>query len=104
MPMGIDGEAVPLGKLDLQALDLVAAELQNSTASGTDHMVMMPLLVNVLETSPPIPKLDGLGDLSIAQELQRAVNRRSADLGVATLDDLIKVIDRKVPVGLQKAL
>jgi hypothetical protein len=62
----IDCETVLLRELDLQLLDFVASKLDDGAAASADHMVVMILVVDMLETSNSVPKLDRLGQLGIA--------------------------------------
>ena len=102
--MGIDGESIGLGDLFLDLFDRLARELDNGTALSADHMVVMLVFVQGLETGQSVLQLDGFGNLRITKKLERPVDGCPADLGVSSLDYPVEIIHRRVPLRLEETL
>ena len=102
MAVRLDQEAISVGDLILEPLDLRAQELENSAALRTNHVIVMGVKKFVLEASEAVPELDRLGELRGHEDFQRAVNRRSANPGIFSANDPIEIIDGHVTARIEK--
>jgi hypothetical protein len=98
--VGLDREAVFAGDFILQSLNLGVFELHDLAASGADDVVVMALVrdVVVLGLRPEMPCL---GKSGFAEQVERPVDRRQADVGVAFGELPVHLFGRDVLV-LQK--
>ena len=79
--VGLDHKAVFCRDFLLQPLDFAVLELDDHAAAGADEMVVMAFMgdVVVLRLGAEVA---GLGDSGFAKEVQRAIDRREAKMGV----------------------
>src|SRR5262245_5707376 len=97
------GEAAePLGDLVLQALDLVVLELEDQAALHADQVIVV--IADDLVARLAVAKLALDGEPGIDQQLERAVHRRVADLGLALADLEQQLVDRDVVARAQELL
>src|SRR5215510_9845123 len=77
-----DGEAVLGGDFFLQAFDLAVFKLHDLATSGTNQVIMVPLVryVVILSLGPEMP---GLGQARIAKQIEGPVDRGQSEMGVA---------------------
>jgi len=79
--MGLDDEAVFRSDLLLQSLDLAVLKLHDGAATGTDQMVVMPLMGDIVVLRLRT-EMAGLSDAGVAKQVQRAVNRGEPEVGI----------------------
>jgi hypothetical protein len=77
----LDGEPVPTGDLLLQALDVAVFKLDDLTATGTDQVIMMSFVCDVVVLSLR-PKMSGLGEPGLAEEVQGTVDGGKTDMRI----------------------
>ena len=88
----------------LELLNRLTRKLHDDPAMRANDVVVVLVFVSVLESSKSVLELDGLGQLCVAEEFQCSINRRSPNLGMCTLNDLVELIDRRVTFGVEKEL
>ena len=93
--MGLDDKAVLSGDLFLQTFDLTILELYNGSTAGTDEVVMMALVgdVVVLRLSAEMPSL---GNPGFAEQVQRAVDGSQSQVRVFFCELVIHCLRRDV--------
>lgn len=77
-------------------------EFDDATALGTDHVIMMLMLVIVFVVSEPIAKANLARQPGFREELQRAIHRGLTDAGVFFFDQTIEIFTREVLLHTQK--
>ena len=87
-----------------KAVDFRRKELDRTAASRTDHMVVAPAVVLMLEASLAIVELDFAGQAAFGEQLQRAVDGRHTNAGIAGLDQTMQFICREMISGFQERL
>jgi len=81
----------------LKRLHEVILELDDlSAADANQVMVVMDLFFGELVPAPAVAEIHLLKDPKLGKEVQGAIHRRKADLGVALADDIIDVIGAQV--------
>ena len=89
-------EAVLLRDLDLEALDLVIAELDDVTAVDADEVVVVVAVVGRLVARGAVAEAARLGQAAIDEELQGPVDGGLADVGVLGPDRGVELVDVRV--------
>jgi hypothetical protein len=77
----LDGEPVLTGDLLLQALDVTVFKLDDLTATGTDQVIMMSFVCDVVVLCLR-PKVSGLGEPGLAEKVQGTVDSRKTDMRI----------------------
>ena len=79
--VGLNREAVPSRHFLLKPFDVAIFEFHDLAATRTDQMIVMALMgdVVVLGLRAEVP---GLGQPGFAEEIQRAIDRGEADMGI----------------------
>lgn len=80
--VSLDGEAVLGGDFFLQALNLAIFELDDLAAAGANQVIVVPLMRDVVVLGLGT-EMAGLGQAGIAKQIERAVDRGQAEMGVA---------------------
>ena len=93
--MGLNHEAVLGGHLFLQPLDFAILEFDNGPAAGTDKVVVMPFVgdVVVLRLGTEMP---GLGDSGFTEEIEGAVDGGQSQMRVFLGELMIHRLGRDV--------
>lgn len=104
MAVGLDDEAVRLGNLVLETLDLLAHELQDGAAFDANHMIVVSMAEFVLEAGEAVTELDRVCELGIHEHLEGAVDRGAPDTGMLSMDDAVEIVRRHVPAGVEEVL
>jgi hypothetical protein len=79
--VSLDGESVPGRDLGLQPLDFLVLELHDFPAAGTDQVIVVPLVRDVVVLRLGA-EMTGLGQPRFAKKIQRAVDGRQSDMRV----------------------
>ena len=80
--VSLDGEAVAGGDFFLKALNFAVFELDDLATSGTDQVVVVSLVRNVVILRLGA-EMAGLGQTGVAKQIEGTVDRRQAEMGVA---------------------
>src|SRR5215470_14211764 len=80
--VSLNSEAVLGGDFLLQAFDLAVFELHDLAASGTNQVVVVPLVRDVVILSLGA-EMAGLGQTRIAKQIEGTVDRGQAQMGIA---------------------
>lgn len=79
--VSLDGEAVLDGDFFLQAFDLAVFELHDLATPGTNQVVVVPLVRDVVILSLG-PEMAGLGQARLAKQIKGTVDRGQTEVGV----------------------
>lgn len=79
--VSLNGEAVLDGDFFLQAFDLAVFELHDLATPGTNQVVVVPLVRDVVILSLG-PEMAGLGQAGIAKQIKGTVDRGQTEMGV----------------------
>jgi hypothetical protein len=79
--VGLDHKAVLRGDLFLQPFDLTIFKLHNSPAAGTDEVVVMALVRDIVVLRLRA-EVSSLGDARLAEQIQGAVDCGKSQVGV----------------------
>ena len=88
--------------LFLYLVDLRRIELHRAAALRADHMVMAAPVVLVLIAGHSVLESHLARQPTLRQQLQRPVNRREPDPGIAALHQMVQLLRRKMAACLQK--
>lgn len=83
-------------QLILKRFQFGGKEFDDATTFGTNHVIVMLMLVIVFVVSAPVAKADLAGQPCFRQEFQRAIDRGLSDARVFLLDQAIKVFAGKM--------
>ena len=97
MPVAEHVEAVALGQVVLQLLDLVVLELDDETAGVADQVIVVGAPLGDLVQRLAGAEVAGLGDPRLFQQLDGAIDRRQADAGVLPARRRQEILQRHVP-------
>lgn len=90
-----DGEPVPGGDFFLQLLDLAVLELDDLLATGTNQVVVMPLVRDVVVLCLGA-EMAGLRQAGFAKQVERAVDRGQAQMRVFLRQLVVHLFRRDV--------
>jgi len=98
----LDDEAVAARHFFLKPLDLAILEFHDLAAPRADQMIVMAFVADVvvLRLRAEMPRL---GESGLAEEIQRAIDRRQADMGVFPVEQAVHLFGGDVLV-LQKGI
>ena len=102
MAVGLDDEAVGVGNLVLETLDLRTHELQDRAAFDANHMIMVSMTKLVLEADQAVLELDRLRELGIHEHLEGTVDRGAPDTGMLSMDHAVEIVRGHVPAGVEE--
>ena len=93
--VSLDGKTVPRCHFFLKTLDVAVFELHYFSTACTNEMVMMALMrhIVVLGLSTEVP---GLGQTRFAEEIERAVNSRKAQVRIFARQLVVHFFSRDV--------
>ena len=95
-------EFVPAHDLVLQIFDLLAVELDQRPAPGTDQMIVMGVFVLVLVEHAPVVKFKLARQPAFSQKLESAINRREPHGRVLRFNEGVEVFAGDVAFGIEK--
>src|SRR6185369_238353 len=101
MARGVKSVFAP--NLFFQLVDLRREKLDRRIALRTDHVVMVAAIELVLIARHAVRKRNGAGQATFRQQLERAVNRGKANLGVFLADEAEKLVGREMIARLKKS-
>ena len=80
--VGLDGEAVLDSDFFLQALDLAVFKLHDLAAAGANQVIVVSLVRDIVILGLGA-EMAGLSQAGIAKQIEGAVDRRQAKMGIA---------------------
>ena len=83
---------MPRGQLILQRFELGGKEFNDATTFGTNHVIVMLMLVIMFVMGEPIPEAHFAGQSGFREQLQGAIDSCLTDAGVYFLDQTIEVL------------
>src|SRR3989441_1225740 len=86
----------------LEAVDFGRKKFPRTAAFRAHHVMVAAAVVLVLVAGEPIMKSDFVGKAALGQQLERAINRGKADLGVLLLHQPVQFADREVLACFQE--
>lgn len=93
--MRLNGKTVPRSDLFLKPLDIAVLKLDDLPTAGTDEMVMMTLVRNIVVLSLGA-EVTGLGQACFAKKVECAVNGREAEMRVFACQLVVHLFCRDV--------
>jgi len=75
----------------LQSFQFSGVELNDLSAFGTDHVIVMLVLIVVLVMRPAIAKAHFTCEASLGKELERTIDRGLPDTWIFLLDQSVKI-------------
>src|SRR5206468_5963830 len=102
-PVAPDHEAEEAPDALLQALELLARELDDLAAALADDVVVVLLVVlHRLVARLPVVEVSLRGEAALLEELERAIHGGVADAWIHALDRGVELLDGEVPLGAEK--
>ena len=90
--------------LILKILDLLREKLDDKAAFGTDHVIVMFVIVMVLVISPVIPEADLARESCLGQKFERSIDRGQSDARISFVYKGMQIFAGKVFLSAEKDL
>ena len=90
------------GHFVLDGFQLRRVKLNDLSALGADHVIVMLVLVVVLVVGAAIAETHFAGESRIGQKPERSIHRRLADVWILFAHEAMQVLTRHVTFGAQK--